>query len=103
MGNPCIDPSDRIRDIRAIDRNIVSDEKIFSDILLNPLAVSSFLFNRPSAIPNRPDLIRGFLCRMTERDHGNQEEKQDEKKHTSSLKDGWRVVNPDEMRYFLLK
>ncbi len=61
MGNPCIDPPDGIRDICAIDRDIVADEEIFCDILLNPFAISNLLFNGPSPISHLPDLMRRFM------------------------------------------
>jgi len=67
MRNPCIDPSDGIRDISAIDGDIVADEEIFRDILFDPFSISNLLLNAPSTISNRPDLLRGFRYRLAER------------------------------------
>jgi hypothetical protein len=67
MGNPCIDPPDGIRDIRAIDGNIIADEEIFRYILLNPLAILIFLLNCPSTVTHLPDLKGRFIDRLAER------------------------------------
>jgi hypothetical protein len=67
MSDPCIDPTDGIRNICAIDRNIIADEEILSNILLNPLAILIFLLNRPSTFTHLPDLKGRFRCRLAER------------------------------------
>jgi hypothetical protein len=67
MGDSSIDPSNGIRGICAIDRNIIADEEIFCNILLNPLAILIFLPNRPSSIAYLPDLKRRFIDRLAER------------------------------------
>jgi hypothetical protein len=84
MRNPCIDPADGIRDICAINRDTVADEEIFCDILFDPFAISNLLRNGPSAIPNRPDLMRRFLYALAERGSGEEDEKkeQDQEGHT---------------------
>jgi len=82
MKNPCIDPPDGIRDISAIDGDLVADEEIFSDIFFDPFPISNLLPNAPSTISNRPDLLRGFRYRLTERKGGKENQKQDEEEHT---------------------
>jgi hypothetical protein len=82
MRNPCIDPPDGIRDICAIDRDIVADEEIFRDILFDPFSISNLLLNAPSTISNRPDLMRRFLHGLAERGSGERDEKeQDQERH----------------------
>jgi hypothetical protein len=83
MRNPCIDPPDGIRGICAIDRDFVADEEIFRDILFDPFSISNLLLNAPPTIPNCPDLLRGFRCRLAERKVGKEDQKQDEKRHVS--------------------
>jgi hypothetical protein len=80
MRNPCIDPPDGIRNIGAIDRDLVTDEEIFGDILFDPFCESNLLLNAPSAISNRPDLLRGFRYRLAERGSGEEDEKEQNKK-----------------------
>jgi hypothetical protein len=80
--NPCIDPPDGIRDISAIDRDIVADEEIFCDIFFDPFSISNLLLNAPSPISNRPDLIRRFLHALAERGSREKDEKeQDQEGH----------------------
>jgi hypothetical protein len=82
MRNPCINPPDGIRDICAIDRDIVADEEIFRDILFDPFSISNLLFNAPSTISNRPDLMRRFLHGRVKRGSGGEDEKeQDQEGH----------------------
>jgi len=61
MSDPCIDPPDRIRDIRAISWGLVADKKIFRNIFINPFSEPILFFNRPSVEADCPDLIRGFI------------------------------------------
>jgi hypothetical protein len=75
MRNPCINPPDGVRDICAIDRDIVADEEIFRDILFDPFSISNLLLNAPSTISNRPDLLMGFRDRLAERGSGEKDEK----------------------------
>jgi hypothetical protein len=80
--NPCIDPPDGIRDIRAIDRDIVADEEIFRDILFDPFAKLDLLLNAPSTIPHGPDLMRRFLHGLAKRGSSEKDEKeQDQEGH----------------------
>ena len=82
MRNPCIDPADGIRDISAINGDIVADEEIFCDILFDPFPISNLLRNAPSAISNRPDLMRRFLHALAEGGSGEEDEKeQDQEGH----------------------
>jgi hypothetical protein len=69
MGDPCIDPSDGIRDICAIDGDMIAHEEIFCNILFHPLPILIFLLNGPSPIPHGPDLKRGFIDRQVPRKH----------------------------------
>jgi hypothetical protein len=61
MVDPGINPSDRIRDIRTVDWNQVTNEKIFRNIFINPFTEMIFFFNSPPVIANFPDLVRGFI------------------------------------------
>jgi hypothetical protein len=82
MRYPCIDPPDGIRDICAIDRDIVADEEIFRNILFDPFSKLDLLLNAPSTISNRPYLLRGFRDRLAERGSGERDEKkQDQEGH----------------------
>jgi hypothetical protein len=67
VGNPCIDPSHSIRDIRTVNRNFIPDEEVLCDILLYPLTISDFVLNGPSSVSHLPDLgwkfFRGFCER----------------------------------------
>jgi hypothetical protein len=82
--DPCIDPPDGIRNICAIDRDIVADEEIFCDILFDPFSISNLLLNGPSTVSNRPDLLRGFRCRLAKRGSGEKDDKkQDQEGHAS--------------------
>jgi hypothetical protein len=56
MGDPCIDPSNRIGDIGAVHGEFIPDEEILCDIFLHPFAESEFFFNSPSAVPDFPYL-----------------------------------------------
>ncbi len=64
MGDPCIDPSDRIRDIRAVDWGPVAKEKVLRNIFIHPFSKPILFFNRPSVEADFPDLIRGFIQRL---------------------------------------
>jgi hypothetical protein len=64
VGDPCIDPPNGIRNICTVYRNLVTDEKIFLNISLNPLTIVLLLFNRPSTIAHAPDLKRRFFYRL---------------------------------------
>jgi hypothetical protein len=75
MGDPCIDPSDGIRDICAIDGDMIADEEIFRNILLNPLPILIFLLNGPSPVTHLPDLKRRFSRRLAERRGRKEDEK----------------------------
>jgi len=67
VGNPCIDPSHGIRDIRTVNRNFIPDEEVLCDILLYPLTISDLILNGPSSISHRPDLRRRFFHGFCER------------------------------------
>lgn len=75
VGNPCIDPPDGIRDICAIDGDLIADEKILCDILLNPFAKSLLLLNGPLPVAHIPDLMGRFMDRLAERRCREKDEK----------------------------
>jgi hypothetical protein len=75
VGNPCIDPPDGIRNICAIDGDMIADEEILCNILLNPSAILTLLFNRPSSITYIPDLMGRFMDRLAERKGGKEDQK----------------------------
>jgi hypothetical protein len=56
-----INPPDRIGHIGTIDRDLIADEEILCHIGFHPFTKTLFLFDRPSSIPNGPDLPMGFL------------------------------------------
>ena len=55
-GDPCIDPSDGIRDIRTVNWNFMADEEIFCNIFFDPSGEIQFLFICPSLFLNLPNL-----------------------------------------------
>ena len=57
MGDPGIDPPDRIRNIGTIDRDFMADEEIFGDILLNPFPelIPPPRWSTVDPIPSRPE------------------------------------------------
>jgi hypothetical protein len=67
MGNPWIDPSHRIGDIRTIHGDFMPDKEIFCDIFLHPFAKSDLLLDSPSTVPHFPYLQWGFLKGSCER------------------------------------
>jgi hypothetical protein len=75
VGNPCIDPPDGIRNICAIHGDMIADEEVFCQILLDPFAILTLLFNRPSMLTHLPDLERRFSCRLAERRCREKDEK----------------------------
>jgi hypothetical protein len=60
MGDPGIDPTDRIDRIGTIRGDPVADEEIFRDRFVHPFFEPMLFFNRPSAIADFPDLIMGL-------------------------------------------
>jgi hypothetical protein len=74
VGNPCINPSYRIRDICTVHRNFISDEEIFCDVFLYPSGVIFLFFNGPSPIAHFPNLMRRFLDGFTEKGRGEKKE-----------------------------
>jgi hypothetical protein len=75
MGDPCIDPSDGIRDICAIDGDMIAHKEIFCQILLDPFGISIFFLNGPSPVTHLPELKRRFICRLAERWGRKEDEK----------------------------
>jgi hypothetical protein len=87
MSHPCIDPSNRIRDIGAVHGEFIPDKEILCDIFLHPFAKPEFLLNRPSTIPHLPYLRRGFLHGSCERKGCEEEcEDSDQEPHGSILR-----------------
>ena len=81
MSDSRINPPDGIGNVSTIDGDTVSDEKIFRHILFHPFPISVLLLNGPSTVPHSPDLKTRFLHRLTERERGKEDQKQDEKGH----------------------
>jgi hypothetical protein len=87
MGDPCINPSDRVDSIRTIRRNLVAKEEILRHRFFHPFFKPMLFFNRPPAISDFPDLIRGFIQRLAETRSGNKKyQKKDKKRHCYILK-----------------
>jgi hypothetical protein len=61
MIDPGIDPSDRINGIRTICGDLEANKKILRYCFVHPFSKLIFFFNRPSAIADFPDLIRGLF------------------------------------------
>ena len=61
MVDPGINPSDRVDDIRTIRGDLGADEKILRYRFFYPFFKPTLFFNRPPAIPDFPELIRGFI------------------------------------------
>jgi hypothetical protein len=59
--DPRIDPSDSIRDIRTVDRNLMADEGIFCDIFFDPSGEIRFLLCCPTPLFYFPNLMGRFL------------------------------------------
>jgi hypothetical protein len=84
MGDPCIDPPDGIRNICAIDGDLITDEEVFCHILLDPFTITALLLNRPFSFAHLPYLMGGFVDHLTvRRDCEQGEEKQNEEEHVS--------------------
>jgi hypothetical protein len=87
MGDPGINPSHRIDGIRTIRGDLVANEEILRNRFLRPFFKPTLFFDRPPAIADFPDLIRGFIQRLTEARRGDKDyEKENDKKHGCILK-----------------
>jgi hypothetical protein len=71
MGDSGINPSDRIDSIRTIRGDLVANEEILRNRFLYPFSEPMLFFNRPPAIADFPDLIRGFIQRLAEARSGD--------------------------------
>ena len=71
MSDSCIDPADRIKDIRAIGLGLVTNKKIFRNIFINPSSKPLLFFSRPSVRADCPDLIGGFIQGLARARRGN--------------------------------
>jgi hypothetical protein len=80
MGDPGIDPSDCIDGIRTIRGDLVANEEILCNRFIHPFFKSMLFFNRPPAIADFPDLIRGFIQRLAEARHGDKKCQKENKK-----------------------
>ena len=85
MGDPCINPPGRIRDIGTIHGNFVTDEKVLRDILLDPFAELSLILRGPPALPHLPDLMRGLVQRLAERRGRDEDNNRESQKETHNL------------------
>ena len=87
MGDPGVNPSDRVDGICAIRWDFVGDKKILCNRFLHPFFKPTLLFDCPSAIAHFPDLISGFIRRLTEGWSGNKKnQRENQKRHGSILK-----------------
>jgi hypothetical protein len=87
MGDPGINPSDRIDGIRTIRGDLVANEEILRNRFIHPFFKPMLFFNRPSAIADFPDLIREFIRRLAEARSGDKnDQKENKKRHSSILK-----------------
>jgi hypothetical protein len=85
--DPRIDPSDSIRDIRTVDRNLMADEEIFGQIGFNPSGEIRFFLHSPATITYLPNLRRRFLRRFSKRRCSeNKEDGEDEYHHKIILR-----------------
>jgi hypothetical protein len=73
-GDPRIDPSDSIRDVRTVNWNFMADEEIFCDIFFDPSGEIRFLLCRPTPFFHFPNLMGRFFNRFTESRYGRKEE-----------------------------
>jgi hypothetical protein len=69
-----INPSDRIDSIRTIRGDIIANEEILGNRFIRPFFKPMLFFNRPPAIADFPDLVRGFIqglarARPWDKDH----------------------------------
>jgi hypothetical protein len=86
-GNPRINPPDGVRDIGAVNRDAIADEKIFGEVFFNPSGIILLLFNRPAPFSHFPGLQRGFHGRLAKgREWNDEQEKQDKNFHNPILK-----------------
>jgi hypothetical protein len=56
VGDPRVDPSHSIRNICAINRNLVANKKILVKVLFDPFAIMDFLLNGPTTVSDLPYL-----------------------------------------------
>jgi hypothetical protein len=84
VGDPGIDPPNRIDGIRTIRGDPVANEEILCDRFFHPFFKPTLFFNRPSAIADFPDLIRGLIQRLAEAWRGDKKcQKENKKMHCS--------------------
>jgi hypothetical protein len=87
MDDPGINPSDRIDGIRTIRGDIVANEKILRNRFIHPFFKPMLFFNRPPAITDFPNLIRGFIqCLAEAWSGGKKDQDENKKRHHSILK-----------------
>ena len=87
MGDPGVNPSDRVDGICAIRWGFIRDKKILCNRFFHPFFKPTLLFDCPSAIAHFPYLISGFIRRLTEGWSGNKKnQKENPKRHGSILK-----------------
>ena len=87
MGDPGIDPSDRIDSIRTIRGDLIANEEIFRNRFLHPFFKLTLFFDRPPAIADFPELIRGLVGRLAKAWSGEEKnQKENQKGHGSIFK-----------------
>jgi hypothetical protein len=99
LGDPRINPSDRIDGIRTIRGDLVADEKIFRDRFIHPFFKPMLFFHRPTTIADLPDLVRRLTQRLAGARSGDKKnQKEDEKRHVPILKENQKIVKLPGLR-----
>jgi hypothetical protein len=85
VGNPRIDPSNRIGDIGTVDGDLITDKKILRDVLFDPFSESTLFLNSPSTVPHFPYLKWGFFHGPCERESREEEDEESHQKAHGSI------------------
>ena len=86
MEYPGIDPSKPIDDICTVRGDLMADEKVFPHVFIHPFPELVLLFNRPSPVPDLPDLIRGLIDRLAEAWTGHNKDQKEHQQGNASLR-----------------
>jgi hypothetical protein len=87
MVDPSINPSDRIDGICTIRGDLGTNEEILRHGFIHPFSKPMLFFNRPPAIADFPNLIRGFIRPLAEAWSGDKNnQKENKKRHRSIFK-----------------
>jgi hypothetical protein len=94
MGNPGINPSDRIEYIGTIRGDLIANEEIFRNIFINPFCILRLLFDGPMVITDFPELIRRFIYHSAEAWGGGKDnQNEDKKRKQNPFRISYEVVN----------